>query len=494
MQSNVYIGIDLGTSSVKLLAVRTDGSIAAAETRSYAVSYPAPGYSEQAPEDWWTAVCEGLKALTAKLDQPVGGVAVGGQMHGLVVLDETDAVIRPCILWNDGRTAEETAWLNTEVGRETLVRETGNIAFAGFTAPKLLWMKKHEPENFARIRKIMLPKDYITYRLSGAFVTEYSDAAGTLLLNVKEKRWSDVMCSLCGVDADRLPALRESADAVGAVTPEAAAATGLPAGVPVAAGAGDNAAAAVGTGTVHGGDCNLSIGTSGTLFIAADSYPAGIDPAVHTFCHANGAFHVMGCILSAASCNSWFAGEVLRETDFAAMQAKIPADLPGNNDVYFLPYLTGERSPINDTAARGTFIGLRPDTGREHMLLAVMEGVAFAIRDTLETVRNAGLSVAKTSVTGGGARSGLWLQIFADVLNMPLEKPATEEGPGYGAAILAMTAAGVFGSVNAGADAFRQVRETVYPDPARAALYEARYRAFCRIYPALKPVFAQLYG
>ena len=484
-----YIGIDLGTSAVKLLLVKETGEIAGSVSRSYPLAYPHPGWSEQNPEDWWTAVTDGLSALVKDREAEIGGVSCAGQMHGLVILDENDAVIRPAILWNDGRTAAETAWLNETVGQETLLERTGNIAYAGFTAPKILWLRNNEPENFKKIKKIMLPKDYITYRLTGSFVTDYSDAAGTLLLDVKHKRWSPEMTALCGVTEAQLPRLCESYEKAGVLTADAADALGLPAGLPVAAGAGDNAGAAVGAGIVQNGGCNISLGTSGTVFIAADTFPGQLNPAIHAFNHATGRFHLMGCMLSAASCNQWFVRDVLGTEAYPEEEAAVPADLPGNNDVYFLPYLMGERSPLNDTDARGCFIGLRPDTGRQHMLLAVLEGVAFAFRDNLEAVRECGVAVSRSCVVGGGAKSRLWLQILADVLNIPLDRPQTEEGPGYGAAMLAMVAAGAYASVEAAADALTRVKETIVPDPARAARYAARYENFRLLYPALRETF-----
>ncbi len=487
-----YIGIDLGTSAVKLLLVDDAGAVKKSVSREYPLRFPRPGWSEQDPEDWWNAVTDGLQELTENGRIPVAGVSAAGQMHGLVILDENDEVIRPAILWNDGRTEEETRWLNETVGTALLQAHTGNIAFAGFTAPKLLWLKKHEPENFNKIKKIMLPKDFITYRLTGAFVSDYSDAAGTLLLNVKEKRWSKEMCELCGVRETQLPALCESYEKAGAVKPDAAAATGLSAKTIVAAGAGDNAGAAVGTGAVINGRCNLSIGTSGTVFISADRFPEKTDPAIHNFAHANGKFHLMGCMLSAASCNGWFCKDVLNTSDFGGEQAKIPEDLPGRNDVYFLPYLMGERSPINDTFARGCFVGLRPDTKRDAMLLAVLEGVAFAIKDNFEAVKRCGVEVSGSTLVGGGAKNPLWRQIFADVLNLPLELPRTEEGPGYGAAMLAMVAAGAYPTVEACAEKLVKIRERILPDPERAALYAGRYEKFRLLYPALKETFRKL--
>ena len=413
-----YIGIDLGTSAVKLLLVDEKGAICGSVTKEYPLSFPQPGWSEQNPADWWKAVQHGILQLTEHLDKSqIRGIGCGGQMHGLVALDENDAVIRPAILWNDGRTAEETEYLNTVVGKEKLSALTANIAFAGFTAPKLLWMRKHEPENFARIKKIMLPKDYINYRLTGVHACDYSDASGMLLLDVEHKRWSPEMLAICGVTEAQMPRLFESYEVIGTIQGFVSGALGLPRDCRVVAGAGDNAAAAVGTGTVGEGACNLSLGTSGTIFISSEHF--GVDPnnALHAFAHADGHYHLMGCMLSAASCNKWFCDEILKSTDYAGEQAPILSEKLGRNRVYFLPYLMGERSPINDTDARGTFIGLSMDTSRADMLQAVLEGVAFAIRDSFEVARSLGIDIRRSKLCGGGARSPLWRTIFANVLN-----------------------------------------------------------------------------
>ena len=351
----LYIGIDLGTSAMKLLLVDKIGAIVNSTTKEYPLRFPHPGWSEQEPSEWWGALLSGVTELLTGFDaSEVVCVGVGGQMHGLVALDETDAVIRPAILWNDGRTAAETEWLNTVIGKEKLSEYTGNIAFAGFTAPKLLWMQRHEPESFARISKIMLPKDYLNYRLTGVHACDYSDASGMLLLDVKNKRWSKEMLDSCGVKESQMPKLFESFEIIGTVKPEVAKTLGIPASVNVVAGAGDNAAAAVGTGTVGNGACNISLGTSGTIFVSSDSF--GVDPmnGLHAFAHADGHWHLMGCMLSAASCNKWFCEEILKTTDFASEQIGMEANL-GENRVFFLPYLMGERSPINDVNARGTW-------------------------------------------------------------------------------------------------------------------------------------------
>ena len=488
-----YIGIDLGTSAVKLLLVDEQGQILKSVTKEYPLHFPQPGWSEQEPADWWKAVQHGILQLTEHVDKSlIRGIGCGGQMHGLVVLDENDAVIRPAILWNDGRTAEETEWLNTVIGKEKLSALTANIAFAGFTAPKLLWLKKHEPENFARIRKIMLPKDYINYRLSGVHACDYSDASGMLLLDVAHKRWSEEMLAICGVTEAQMPRLFESYEVIGTIQGFVSGALGLPRDCAVVAGAGDNAAAAVGTGVVGEGGCNLSLGTSGTLFISSKSF--GVDPnnALHAFAHADGGYHLMGCMLSAASCNKWFCEEILKTSDYAGEQTAITEEKLGRNRVYFLPYLMGERSPINDTDARGTFVGMSMDTSRADLLQAVLEGVAFAIRDSFEVAKSLGLSIERSKLCGGGARSPLWRTIFANVLNIALDIPQTEEGPGYGGAMLAMVGCGAYASVSDCAAQLVHVKETVEPDPAIAARYEERYQQFKAIYPTMKPLFKLL--
>ena len=352
-----FVGIDLGTSAVKLLLMDERGHILKTVSKEYPISFLNPGWSEQNPYDWYDQSIAGLRELISGVEDKIEGISFGGQMHGLVILDEGDKVIRPAILWNDGRTGEECDYLNREIGRNVISKETGNIAFAGFTAPKLLWIKKHEPENFARIRRIMLPKDYLAYRLTGVHATDVSDASGMLLFDVQNRKWSPKMCELCGVTTDQLAKVFESYEVIGTVKEEIAADLGIRKDVRVIAGAGDNAAAAIGTGTVENGDCNISLGTSGTIFIASDSYSVDSQNALHSFAHANGAWHLMGCMLSAASCNKWWMEDILRDPDMAAAQAEIgdPDKALGQNHVYFLPYLMGERSPHNDPAARSCF-------------------------------------------------------------------------------------------------------------------------------------------
>jgi sugar (pentulose or hexulose) kinase len=571
------------------------GKILRIVSRAYPIAFPRPGWSEQNPEDWLRETITGIIELTEGFDKSqIAGIGAGGQMHGLVVLDKEDRVLRPAILWNDGRTAEETDYLNNVIGKQTLLGCTANIAFAGFTAPKLLWMKKIEPDLFARIDKIMLPKDYINYKLSGVHCTDYSDASGMLLLDVEHKCWSKHMLDVCCIKESMMPRLYESYEVVGTLLPDMAAELGLLPSVKIAAGAGDNAAAAVGTATVTGGTaadgagvsrCNISIGTSGTIFITSDKFgtmsaspdltvvnwsenavntrgavqpqavpfkPTRFEDAVeiaeqirekrtvilnlertdkdiarrildflcgiaylqegklkkiavdtylitpdntdqrgalHVFAHADGGYHLMGVMLSAASCNKWWMEDILKTSQYADEQLPITRDKLGCNHVYFLPYLMGERSPHNDPAARGAFIGLSMDNSRADMMQAVLEGVAFGIRDSLEAARSLGIDIQRSNICGGGAKSPLWKEIIANVLNLELDCMESEEGPGYGGAILAAVACGEFSSVREAAEQLVKVASVVKPEAEIAARYEECYQVFHKIYPALKPLF-----
>ena len=488
-----YIGIDLGTSSVKLVLMDTAGHIIANVSKSYPIDYPKAGWSEQNPYDWYDACMEGMKELLDGQDEStVGGISFGGQMHGLVILDKNDEVIRPAILWNDGRTTKQCEYLNEVIGRDKLSEYTANIAFAGFTAPKILWVKENEPDNFAKIDKIMLPKDYIAYRLTGVHCTDVSDASGMLLFDVKNRRWSRQMLDICGVTEAQMPRIFESSECVGTVKKNIADELGIGSEVIVAAGAGDNAAAAVGTGTVGDGHCNISLGTSGTIFISSKEFGVDSNNALHSFAHADGKYHLMGCILSAASANGWWMDKILGTNDYTGEQSQITDDDLGNNNVYFLPYLMGERSPHNDPNARGTFIGLTMDTTRADMTQAVLEGVAFALRDSFEVARSLGIHIARTRICGGGAKSPLWKKIVANVLNIPVDIPENEQGPSMGGAMLAAVACGEYPTVRDAAEAIVKLTDTVEPEPELAAKYEERYQKFRKIYPACRDLFLEL--
>lgn len=486
-----YIGIDLGTSSVKLILTDEAGHILNSVSREYPLEFPKPGWSEQNPYDWFEQVMEGLRLLLGAADKDkVAGISFGGQMHGLVILDENDEVIRPAILWNDSRSVRECEYLNDEFGKDRLSEYTANIAFAGFTAPKLLWVRENEPENFKRIDKIMLPKDYIAYRLSGVFASDVSDASGTLYFDVKNRSWSKEMCEVCKIDVSKLPKVFESYEVIGTVLPEIAAELGISEECKIIAGAGDNAAAAIGTGTVDAGSMNISLGTSGTIFIADDKFNVDKFNALHSFAHANGKYHLMGCMLSAASCNKWWNETILGTKDYVGEEKAI--DRLGDNHVYFLPYLMGERSPINDPFARGTFTGITMDTSRSDMGLAVLEGVTFALRDSLEVAKELGIKPLRTKLCGGGAKSVLWRKLVANILNIEVEVLEVEEGPALGAAILAMVGCGEYKDVSEAANSIVKVKEVILPESELVKKYERQYNKFKEIYPACKDLFLKI--
>ncbi len=487
----LYVGVDLGTSSVKLLLMEENGEIKNIVTREYPLYFPKPGWSEQKPEDWWEQFVSGMKELLDGFDRSqVDGISFGGQMHGLVILDRDDHVLRPAILWNDGRTQEECDYLNITVGREKISAYTANMALTGFTAPKLLWVKKHEPEIFAKIEKIMLPKDYLAYRLSGVHCTDVSDASGMLLFDVKNKCWSKEMMDIVGIREEQLARVFESYQAVGTLTAQSAAELELPESVRVIAGAGDNAAGAVGTGTLEHGMCSVSLGTSGTVFIATDEFAVDAENAMHSFAHANGRYHFLGCMLSAASANKWWMDEIIGTKDYPKEQEGIRR--LGDNQVFFLPYLMGERTPHNNPNARGTFVGMTMDTTRADMTEAVLEGVTFALRDALEIARSFGVKIERVRLNGGGAKSPLWCRIVANIMNVKVDKINSAEGPGFGAAILAAVGCGRFASVEEAAAKLIKVVSTTEQEQELVEKYEKKYQVFRKIYPALRPVYDEI--
>ena len=479
----ITIGIDIGTSAVKMLAMDEKGNALNVVSRDYPL-YMEGNWSEQSPEDWWNAVVDGLKELTKDLDA-VAAVSFSGQMHGLVLLDEKDHVLRRAILWNDQRTQAECDYLNNVIGRDVLLANVANVALTGFTAPKILWVKNNEPEIFAKIKKIMLPKDYIAYKLSKAFATDVSDASGMLLLDVSKQDWSDKLLDVVGVTREQLPQLYQSYEAVGTVTAEAAALTGLNPGTKVVIGGGDQAVGAVGSGIVSEGMCSVSLGTSGVLFVAADNFAVDTSPAaIHAFAHATGRFHFMGVTLAAAGSNKWWMKNILKTRDYKAEEDAI-TNL-GQNNVFFLPYLSGERTPHNDVDARGAFVGMSMTTTRAEMTQAMLEGVCYSLRDILTRVRELGCHVETARIIGGGANAPLWCQMVADVLNLRVEKMQSSEGPAFGAAILAMVGAGAYATVEEACGALIQVTEHFDPIPEHVAGYNKRYPIFTGLYGALK--------
>lgn len=485
----MYIGIDLGTSGVKLLLMGANGAVLRIVTKEYPLYFPKLGWSEQLPEDWLRQSLAGMRELLEGYDAgQVAGISFGGQMHGLVMLDREDRVIRPAILWNDGRADAEVIFLNQTIGKEHLSQHTANIAFAGFTAPKLLWVKNHEPECFARIDKIMLPKDYLAYMLTGVHCTDVSDASGTLLFDVCNKCWSREMLRICGIRDSQMPRVFKSYEAVGTIKREIATLLGIPSNVIVAAGAGDNAAAAIGTGTVGNGTCNISLGTSGTIFISSDKPLVDPNHAIHTFAHADGGYHLLACMLSAASCNKWWMEQILKTKKYESEQAYIQN--LGHNRVFFLPYLMGERSPHNDPNACGTLVGMTMNTTRADLTQAILEGVIFGLRDSLEVARSLGLQISASKICGGGAKSPIWLTMAANILNLEIQLLAQEEGPAFGGALLAAVACGAYPSIKSAAQKMSKVKKVIEPDQELTALYDARYQSFRQFYPALKNCFA----
>ena len=485
---STYIGIDLGTSSVKLLLVDEKGHTLTEESVSYPLFYPEPSFSEQNPSDWLEAIKQGMtKLLAGQNRDEVTGISFSGQMHGLVILDENDEVIRPCILWNDSRSEKQTEYLNHTVGKEKISFLTANIAFAGFTAPKILWLKENEPQNFQKIDKILLPKDYIAYMLCGNHCTDASDASGTLLFDVQHREWSEEMCRICSVKREWLPSVYESYQRVGVLKREYTELWGLSEKVYIGAGAADNAAAAIGMGVVNHGECNISLGTSGTILISRNSFCADDNNALHSFCHANGGYYLMGCILSAASCCEWWMN-VLQSEDYSREETALEKYM-GETSVFFLPYLMGERSPHNDVSAKGAFIGIQPTTTRGHLTLAVMEGVAFALKDCVKIAEQSGSQIPFARICGGGAKSELWKKILANVLGIPIQSISTENAAAYGAAMLAVAAADDKRSIDEIAQSRISVSGTIYPDQRIISLYQKKYEKFKKYYPALKGLF-----
>ena len=470
------VGLDVGTTGVKALAVSPDGEVLARAQRGYDLSSPQPGWSEQDPEDWWSAAQDAVGALAVP---EIAGIGLSGQMHGLVVLDAEDRLLRPAILWNDQRTAAESAEIEARVGLERLLALTGNRALTGFTAPKLLWLARHEPEVYARIAHVLLPKDYVRFRLTGERVTDVADASGTLLLDVPHRRWSEEVLGALDLPIEWLPRVLESPDVSGQTED----------GVPVAAGAGDQAAGALGVGVDRPGPVSVVLGTSGVVFAPLPSFKADAEGRVHAFCHAvpNG-WHAMGVMLSAAGSLSWLRDVAAPGGDYAALVVEAERWEPGVEGLTFLPYLSGERTPHADPSARGAFVGLSQRHDRGALARAVLEGVAFGLRDSLELLAAIGVQAEIGRVSGGGSRSSLWLRIVASVLGLPLEKTAVEEGAAYGAALLGGVAAGSFADVHEAVGACVEPVDTIEPVPEWVEVYAARYERFRALYPALRQV------
>lgn len=482
---SLVIGLDIGTTGARALAVDGGGTVMAEATSEYPLLTPQPGWSEQNPEEWWDATRRVLAQVAGAVTEPVLGLGLTGQMHGAVFLDAHDQVIRPALLWNDQRTAAQCIEITERVGRDRLLALAGNPALTGFQAPKLLWLREQEAEHFRRIAHVLLPKDFIRLRLTGEYATDASDAAGTLLLDLRRRDWSREILEALELPIEWLPKVCEGPDVTGHLLGDVAAEVGLPAGIPLAAGGGDNAAAAVGTGIIEPGLVSSSIGTSGVVFAHTSGFTPDPSGRLHAFCHAvPHGYHLMGVTLSAGGSLRWWRDVLGTELTYDALAELAASAPPGSEGLIFLPYLTGERTPHLDPFARGGFLGFTARQGLGHLTRALMEGVVYAMKYSLEIMTGLGLVPKQIRVTGGGARSALWRQLQADIFGMPVYRTAVDEGPAYGAALLAGVASGLFNSVGEACSVIRLRDQVAEPNNELSRRYEAYYDVYKNLYPA----------
>jgi xylulokinase len=494
---SIFIGIDSSTTATKALLMDEQGSVLGVASSEYTYETPHPLWSEQDPSLWWRGTVQSIRAVLQKTGvnaAQVKGIGLTGQMHGLVLLDENGDVLRPAILWNDQRTASQCDAIRLKLGRERLIQITGNDALTGFTAPKILWVQEHEPEIWKRTHHILLPKDYVRYKLTGAFGMDKADGAGTILFDLAKRNWSAEVLSALEIPAEYLPPTFEGTDITGGLSASVAQELGLPAGIPVFGGGGDQAASAVGTGAVRAGVVSVSLGTSGVVFAATDAPVIEPNGRLHAFCHSvPNKWHLMGVMLSAAGSLRWHRDTFAPNTTYDDLLEPAAQISAGSNGLFFLPYLTGERTPHPDPLARGAFIGLTVRHSLPHLTRSVLEGVSFGLRDSFELMKSAGLeNITQVRVTGGGARSPLWRQILADVLQAEVVTVNTTEGAAYGAALLAATGAGVFPSVESACDASVKITGNTQPDPVEAGMYQKSYLLYRELYPALKDSFKKM--
>ena len=488
----IFLGIDLGTSSVKVIAINEAGLLLGEGYAEYPIAYPKPGWAEQNPEDWWQGTCSAIHALIKNNDispSSITSIGFSGQMHGLVALDESNQVLTPALLWCDQRTQVECDEITAHFGLEGLAETVSNQALTGFTAPKILWLKKHKPEIFKQIKHILLPKDYIRFKLTGNYATDYSDASGMLLLDIQNKKWSKPLCDFVGITEDMLPKLYESYEITGSVTSDALKEIGLSGLISVVGGAGDQAAGAIGTGTVKEGIVSVTLGTSGVVFAAHNSFAVDQQLRLHAFCHANGRYHSMGVMLSAASCLKWWTDTVNADVPFETLLSEAEAVDAKDQDVIFLPYLMGERTPYADPHARGTFIGMTPTTTRGHLTRAILEGVTFGLKDSLEILKEIDVNIDEVRVIGGGSKSDFWLGLIATIFNTSVCRINTDQGGALGAAILAAVGSGAYDNVEVACDQIVKTLDAIHPVSDEVQLYEANYKRFQGLYSALEPWF-----
>lgn len=490
----LLLGLDISTTGAKALLIDPRGTVVSSATTPLALSTPRPLWSEQNPEDWWQGIAASIRNALAEAGvsgEAIAAIGLTGQMHGLVLLDESGEVLRPAILWNDQRTGPQCDEIRERVGRERLIQLTGNDALTGFTAPKILWVQQHEPEVYRRACHILLPKDYIRYRLTGDYAMDRAGGSGTILFDLKARTWSDEVLDALGIPREWLPPTFEGPEITGTVSAVAAEQTGLAAGTPVVGGGGDQAAGAVGVGAVEPGIVSLALGTSGVVFATTPAPLVEPEGRLHAFCHAvPGRWHFMGVMLSAAGSLQWYRDTLAPGVEFAELIGEVETAPAGSEGLIFLPYLTGERTPHPDPLARGAWVGLTVRHSRGHITRSVLEGVAFGIKDSFTLIQQAGLGeIRQVRISGGGARSAVWRQIIADVLGTELVTVNTTEGAAFGAALLASVGAGFYADVPAAAEAMVHVTGRTEPDERRAQVYPAYYERYRALYPALAPHF-----
>ena len=489
----MLIGLDIGTTSARALAIDLDGKVLATAAEEYPLETPRPGWTEQDPERWWAASQAVLHRVASQLQSPPMALGLTGQMHGAVFLDNSGKVIRPALLWNDQRTARQCEAIDQKVGGTRLLEITGNAAITGFQAPKILWLRDEEPDAYRSVRHVLLPKDFVRFRLTGELATDASDASGTLLLDLRSRAWSTEVLDRLEIPIEWLPSVHEGPDVTGQVSSTVAGAIGMPAGLAVAAGGGDNAAAAIGSGVVEAGRVSASIGTSGVVF--APSTTPVIDPQgrIQSFCHAvPGLYHVMGVTLAAGGSLRWWR-DVNGSLDYEGLTTLAAQAPPGSEGLVFLPYLSGERTPHRDPMARGAFLGLQLRHTQAHLTRALMEGVVFSLKDCLDLITQLGLPVREIRATGGAARSPLWRQLQADIFGVPIHRNQVDEGPAFGAALLAGVACGAFASVHDACARIALNPDVTQPDPARSELYRHYHAVYSQLYAATAPSMHRLH-
>ncbi|MGS0972440.1 MAG: xylulokinase [Candidatus Izemoplasmataceae bacterium] len=484
----MYIGIDLGTSSVKCILVTTQGKIIKTVSKQYELIMPKPSWSEQNPLDWYQQTISALKDLVVGYESAIKGISFSGQMHGLVLLDKYDNILRNAILWNDQRTVKEVDYLNNVIGIEKLLKYNGNIALTGLTAPKILWVRNNEPHIFKNIDKIMLPKDYLVYRLTGAFASDVSDMSGSLFFDPRTKTYSSQLLSIIGIKPSQLPQVHESHEVVGTLLPEIKQNLNISHDVNVSVGGGDQAVGAIGIGIVDTGECSISLGTSGVVFVSSDEFVVDDISHLQSYAHANGKYHIMAVMLNAAGAVRWWKETILHSSDYDNFYANLESSNNKEN-LFFLPYLTGERAPINDPDAKGVLFGLNLRHTQNDINRAVVEGVTFALRDSFELIKNLGVPIERIRITGGGAKSGIWAQMIADILNVEVLKVVIEEGPALGAAILSMVGNNVYKDVQQACETLVELSTPFTPNADTVSIYQEKYNTFKKLYPNMKSLF-----